>query len=160
MSLLPKSRKARRRLMVVAVAAPVLAAAAGLAFYAMGDAVSFFYSPSQAVAARVPAGRAIELGGLVVKGSVTKRPDGAVEFVVADHRASDRVAYRGDLPDLFREGQGVVTRGAFRDDGVFEAKEVLAKHDERYMPREVTKALKESGEWRGGGAPGPVARGS
>ena len=125
----------------------------------MGDAVSFFYSPSQAVAARVPAGRAIELGGLVVKGSVTKHPDGAVEFVVADYRARDKVAYRGDLPDLFREGQGVVTRGAFRDDGVFEATEVLAKHDERYMPREMIKALKESGEWRGGAA-ATAARGS
>jgi cytochrome c-type biogenesis protein CcmE len=146
--------------MVVAIAAPVLAAAAGLAFYAMGDAVSFFYSPSQAVNARVPAGRAIELGGLVVKGSVVKRPDGAVEFVVADYRARDKVAYRGDLPDLFREGQGVVTKGAFRDDGVFEATEVLAKHDERYMPREMIKALKESGEWRGDGGPAPVTRGS
>ena len=136
--------------MVVAIAAPVLATAAGLAFYAMGDAVSLFYSPFQAKAAHVPAGRPIELGGLVAKGSVVKQSDGGVQFTIEDHAAQDRVNYRGDLPDLFREGQGVVTRGAFRDDGVFEATEVLAKHDERYMPKEVTRALKASGEWRGG----------
>lgn len=152
MSLLPKSRKARRRLAAIAVAAPILAGAAGLAFYAMGDAVSFFYSPSQALHAHVPPGRAIELGGLVDKGSLEKRSDGTVEFVVADHAAKSRVAYRGDLPDLFREGQGVVTKGAYREDGVFQATEVLAKHDERYMPKEVTRALKASGEWRGDGA--------
>jgi cytochrome c-type biogenesis protein CcmE len=150
MPLLPKSRKARRRLLVVAVAAPVLAGAAGLAFYAMGDSVSLFYSPIQARAAHVPAGRAIELGGLVSRGSLVKSRDGEVRFAIEDHAAKDLVTYRGDLPDLFREGQGVVTKGAFRADGVFEASEVLAKHDERYMPKEVTQALKASGEWRGG----------
>ncbi len=152
MNLLPKSKKARRRLMFVGIAAPILAAAAGLAFYALGDSVSFFYSPSQALAAHVPAGRTIELGGLVAKGSVAKRADGVVDFVIADHAAQSQVSYRGDLPDLFREGQGVVTKGAYRPDGVFEASEVLAKHDEKYMPREVTRALKASGEWRGDGA--------
>jgi cytochrome c-type biogenesis protein CcmE len=150
MTLLPKSRKARRRLIVVATAAPVLIVAASLAFYAMGDAVSLFYSPFQAKAAHVPAGRSIELGGLVAKGSVLKHHDGLVQFTIEDHAAKDLVSYRGDLPDLFREGQGVVTKGAFRSDGVFEASEVLAKHDERYMPKEVTRALKASGEWRGG----------
>jgi cytochrome c-type biogenesis protein CcmE len=151
MNFLPKSRKARRRLAVVALAAPILALAAGLTLYAMRDTVSLFYSPAQAHAAHVPAGRPIELGGLVAKGSVVKLPDGSVDFVVMDHAAQDKVAYRGDLPDLFREGQGVVTKGAYRADGVFEASEVLAKHDERYMPREVTRALKASGEWRGDG---------
>jgi len=150
MALLPKSRKARRRLLVVAVAAPVLAGAAGLAFYAMGDSVSLFYSPIQAKAAHVPVGRPIELGGLVTKGSLVKGRDGEVRFTIEDHAAKDPVTYKGDLPDLFREGQGVVTKGAFRADGVFEASEVLAKHDERYMPKEVTQALKASGEWRGG----------
>jgi cytochrome c-type biogenesis protein CcmE len=149
MNLLPKSRKARRRLAAVALAAPILAAAAGLAFYALGDSVSLFYSPSQARAAGVPAGRTIELGGLVAKGSLRKTADGGIAFVVADHRDQDAVAYKGELPDLFREGQGVVAKGAFRPDGVFEASEILAKHDERYMPRELVKALKASGEWRG-----------
>src|SRR6202007_296141 len=85
-------------------------------------------------------------------GSVVKHPNGAVEFTVADQHAADHVVFQGDLPDLFREGQGVVAVGAFRQDGVFEAKRVLAKHDERYMPREVAKALKAQGEWRGDGA--------
>jgi cytochrome c-type biogenesis protein CcmE len=149
MTLLPKSRKARRRLAAVAIAAPILAAAAGLAFYALGDAVSFFYSPSQARAAGVPAGRTIELGGLVAQGSVRKTADGGMVFVVADHRDRDAVIYRGEVPDLFREGQGVVAKGAFLPNGVFQATEILAKHDERYMPRELVKALKASGEWRG-----------
>jgi cytochrome c-type biogenesis protein CcmE len=152
MSLLPKSPKARRRLTLIAVIAPVLALAVGLALWGLGDSVSFFYTPSQAAQARPPAGRSIQLGGLVAKGSVVKRPDGGVEFTVEDQRALDRVVYQGDLPDLFREGQGVVAVGAFRKDGVFEAKRVLAKHDERYMPREVAKALKEQGEWRDDGA--------
>jgi cytochrome c-type biogenesis protein CcmE len=146
---LPKSRKARRRLMVVAVAAPIVAVATGLAIYALGDSVSFFYSPAQVKAAHVPAGRSIELGGLVANGSVVKTNDGLVDFTITDRRAESRVEYKGDLPDLFREGQGVVTKGHYRDDGVFVATEVLAKHDEKYMPREVTQALKASGEWRG-----------
>jgi cytochrome c-type biogenesis protein CcmE len=149
MSLLPKSRKARRRLAAVAIAAPILAASAALAFFALGNSVSFFYSPSQARAASVPAGRTIELGGLVAAGSLRKTADGGIVFVVADHRDQDRVAYQGELPDLFREGQGVVAKGAFRADGVFQASEILAKHDERYMPAELVKALKASGEWRG-----------
>ncbi|MGC1304553.1 MAG: cytochrome c maturation protein CcmE [Caulobacteraceae bacterium] len=155
MGLLPKSRKARRRLMVVAAAAPILALAVGLSLYAMGDAAVFFYSPSQAVQKHVPAGRLIRLGGLVQTGSVVKLDDGTVRFGVADHGAHDTVVYRGDLPDLFREGQGVVTQGVFRPDGVFEAREVLAKHDEKYMPKEVADALKKSGEWRGDGAGPP-----
>jgi cytochrome c-type biogenesis protein CcmE len=152
MAWMPKSKKARRRLMVVAVAAPILCLAAGLAFFAMGDAVSFFYSPAQAKAAQLAPGKTIQLGGLVAEGSVAKHADGSVEFVIMDHAASEKVVFQGDLPDLFREGQGVVTKGAFEASGQFRATEVLAKHDEKYMPREVTKALKESGEWRGKGA--------
>lgn len=153
MAWLPKSRKARRRLGVVAMAGVILAAAAGLALYALGDAVSFFYTPSQAMEAHPPAGRVIQLGGMVKQGSVTRHADGSVAFVVADAKAETAVAYRGDLPDLFREGQGVVAKGAFEPSGGFRATQILAKHDERYMPREVAKALKASGEWRGDGAP-------
>ena len=151
MSLLPKSPKARRRLTLVAAIAPVLALAVGLALWGLGDSVSFFYTPSQAAKAQPPPGRSIQLGGLVAKGSVVKHPDGAVEFTVQDQHALDKVVVPGDLPDLFREGQGVVAVGAFRPDGIFEARQVLAKHDERYMPREVAKALKAQGEWRGDG---------
>jgi len=151
MNWLPKSRKARRRLTLLAAIAPVLALAAGLALWGLGDSVSYFYTPSQADKARPIPGRSIQLGGLVVKGSVVKHPDGQVQFAVADRAAQDQVTFQGDLPDLFREGQGIVAVGAFRRDGVFEAKRVLAKHDERYMPREVAKALKDEGEWRGDG---------
>ena len=147
---LPKSRTARRRLMVVATAAPVLALAAALALYGLRGSISYFYTPAQAAAAHVGAGQAIQLGGLVRTGSVVKTADGAVAFVVTDRR----VVFRGDLPDLFREGQGVVALGAFDRRGVFIATQILAKHDERYMPRELTKALKAQGEWRGDGAAG------
>jgi cytochrome c-type biogenesis protein CcmE len=148
----PKSPKARRRLVLIAAIAPVLALAVGLALWGLQDSISFFYTPSQAAKAQPPAGRSIQLGGLVKAGTVAKHPDGRVEFVVADRLATDKVTFQGDLPDLFREGQGIVAVGAFRADGVFEAKQVLAKHDERYMPRELTKALKEQGEWRGDGS--------
>ena len=149
---LPKSHKARRRLILLAAIAPVLALAVGLTLWGLSDSISYFYTPAQAAQAKPPPGRAIQLGGLVEKGSVVRHPDGRVEFSVRDQTARDLVVYQGDLPDLFREGQGVVTTGTFRTDGVFEAKQVLAKHDERYMPREVAKALKKQGEWRGDGA--------
>ena len=148
MGWLPKSRTARRRLTVVAVAAPVVVLAAGLSLYALGDAAVFFYSPSQARAKHVPAGRLVRIGGLVEQGTVRREGGGVVRFDVTDLAATCPVVFRGDLPDLFREGQGVVAQGAYRPDGVFEAREVLAKHDERYMPREVTDALKKSGQWR------------
>ena len=148
---LPKSPKARRRLMLLAAIAPVLALAVGLTLWGLSDSISYFYTPSQAAAAKPPAGRSIQLGGLVQEGSVTKHSDGQVEFTVRDKIMADKVVYRGDLPDLFREGQGIVATGSFRADGAFEAKQVLAKHDERYMPKEVAKALKEQGEWRGDG---------
>jgi cytochrome c-type biogenesis protein CcmE len=152
MSWLPKSPKARRRLTLIAAIAPVLALAAGLTLWGLRDSISFFYTPSQAAKANPPAGRTVQLGGLVKMGSVRKADDGRVFFVVADRTAEDRVTYQGDLPDLFREGQGIVATGAFRKDGVFEAKQVLAKHDEKYMPPELAKALKEQGEWRGDGS--------
>jgi len=149
---LPKSRKARRRLMLLAAIAPVLALAVGLTLWGLSDSISYFYTPSQADAAKPPVGRSVQLGGLVQAGSVAKHPDGRVEFTVRDQVSADKVVFQGDLPDLFREGQGIVATGSFRADGVFEAKQVLAKHDERYMPKEVSKALKKQGEWRGDGA--------
>ena len=156
MSFLPKSRKARTRLLLLSIIAPVVAVAVGLALWGMRDSISFFYTPSQAAAAKPAPGRAIQLGGLVTEGSVVKHPDGRVEFTVRDNISADRVVFQGDLPDLFREGQGIVAEGAYRPDGVFEAKRVLAKHDEKYMPKEVAEALKEQGEWRGEGAPPPA----
>ncbi|MDQ0463523.1 cytochrome c-type biogenesis protein CcmE [Caulobacter ginsengisoli] len=152
----PKSRKARQRLTILLAVAPVLALAAGLTLFGLRDSISFFYTPAQAAEAHVPPGRAVQLGGLVEMGSVRKFPDGGVSFRVTDRKASAPVLYRGDLPDLFREGQGVVAEGSFNSQGQFIAKRVLAKHDERYMPRDVAKALKAQGEWRGDGAAPPA----
>jgi cytochrome c-type biogenesis protein CcmE len=147
----PKSRKARRRLTIVLAIAPVLALAVGLTLFGLRDSISFFYTPAQAQAAKVSAGRAFQLGGLVEMGSLQRQPGGAMTFRVTDNHAAMTVLYDGEVTSLFREGQGVVAEGALRPDGVFVAKRVLAKHDEKYMPREVAKALKEQGEWRGDG---------
>jgi cytochrome c-type biogenesis protein CcmE len=152
MSWLPRSPKARRRLWIVVVAGPILALAIGLSLYAMRDSVTFFFSPSEATPQKAPAGRVVRLGGLVETGSVRRSQDGEVTFVVTDNRASTRVDYHGELPDLFREGQGVVAQGSFQPDRSFRATQVLAKHDERYMPREVAERLKAKGEWRPEGA--------
>ena len=148
MSWLPKSPKARRRLWVVIAVAPVLALAVGLSLWAMRGSVTYFFSPSEASEQSAPAGRNVRLGGLVEAGSVRRLADGEVAFTITDNAASTRVLYQGDLPDLFREGQGIVAEGAFLPDRSFRARQVLAKHDETYMPREVADRLKAKGEWR------------
>ena len=150
MKLLPKSRAARRRLTLLAIAAPILVLATSLTLYGLRGSISYFFTPSQAATAHVPPGRAIELGGLVVAGSIAKESGGEVSVVVRDHTARSRVRYKGALPDLFREGQGVIASGAYDTDGTFIATQILAKHDERYMPRELTRALRADGEWRPG----------
>jgi len=145
----------RRRLVIVLLGMGILAAAAGLVLTAFQESVTFFYSPSDLKAQAAPAGRSIRIGGLVEEGSLRKLEDGVtVEFRVTDLSESIPVTYRGVLPDLFREGQGVVTEGMIRPDGVFVADEVLAKHDENYMPPEVADALKKSGQWKGGNGGG------
>ena len=158
MSFWPRSRTARRRLTILLAIAPVLALAVGLTLWGLRDSISMFYTPVQAQQAHVPAGRAVQLGGLVAPGSVKKFPDGRVQFVITDNKATSLVTFHGDLPDLFREGQGVIAEGAFDPAGVFVAKRVLAKHDEKYMPREVAEELKKQGEWRGDGAKGSYDR--
>ena len=144
---------------MVAAAAPILALAVGLSLWAMQDSVTFFFSPSEVTEATAPAGRNIRLGGLVEAGSVQHAHDGSVAFVVTDNAATTRVVFHGDLPDLFREGQGIVAQGAFGPDRTFHADQVLAKHDETYMPREVADRLKATGEWRpeNGSPPTPGA---
>ena len=158
MSLLPRSRTARRRLLIVAAVAPILALAVGLALFGLRNSISYFYTPSQAAEAHVPPGRNIQLGGLVQPGTVSRFADGRVEFTLRDAARTSRVTYSGDLPDLFREGQGVVAIGAFDGAGVFRARQILAKHDERYMPRDLANALREQGEWRGDGQAPSYAR--
>ena len=151
MALLPKSPRARRRLILIAVIAPVLAGAAGLTLWAMREQVTYFYSPAEAAEASIRPGVVVRLGGLVEPDSVVQS-QGDVRFSITDNVATTPVHYRGDLPDLFREGQGVVIQGAFDDAGRFEASQVLAKHDETYMPREVADALRRQGRWREGEA--------
>jgi cytochrome c-type biogenesis protein CcmE len=151
MSLLPKSRAARRRLTMIAVLAPVVALSAGLTLYGLRGSISYFYTPAQAHAAHVPSGRSIQLGGLVERGSVHSLGAGRIGFVVADRLMAMPVEYSGALPDLFREGQGVVAVGAFQPGGLFVASQILAKHDERYMPKALADTLKAQGEWRGDG---------
>ena len=140
----------RRRLYMVLGGMVLLSAAAALVLTALDENLSYFYDPSNI--AEAPPGRAIRLGGLVEEDSVVRQADGlTVTFRVTDRNNSIAVTYKGLLPDLFREGQGVITEGTLHPGGVFVAREVLAKHDETYMPREVADALKKSGQWKGGG---------
>jgi cytochrome c-type biogenesis protein CcmE len=127
----------------------VLGVAAALVLSALNDNIVFFYSPSQLAEKKVAPDRRFRLGGLVEQDSV-KKEGAEVRFKVTDLKQSVNVVYRGLLPDLFREGQGVIAEGSLGADGVFTAREVLAKHDENYMPPEVAKALKESGRWQEG----------
>lgn len=149
MTLLPTSRRARQRLLVVLAVATALSVAVGLALVALRDTVVFFYSPSQIPADVRQSPQTFRLGGLVKEASVVKGAGQTVRFVVTDMQAEVAVAYTGVLPDLFREGQGVVAQGRFAADGVFMADSILAKHDETYMPREVKNALKDAGTWQG-----------
>jgi cytochrome c-type biogenesis protein CcmE len=139
----------QRRLGLIATAIGVLGIAAGLVLYAMRDAIVFFHAPADLSAKGVQPGTRFRLGGLVKEGSV-KRDGQRVTFEVTDTQAAVPVQYQGILPDLFREGQGVVTEGVLDTSGVFKADTVLARHDETYMPREVADALKQQGHWQGG----------
>ena len=140
--------KKRRRLAFAIAILVAGAGAAALVLFALKDNVLYFYSPSDVVAKGVHAGIAFHIGGLVARGSVRHGPGGVVHFVVTDGREQITVTFTGALPDLFREGQGVVAAGALDSTGVFTASEVLAKHDERYMPPEVVDALKRAGRWK------------
>lgn len=136
----PRARRLRFALLILGV----LGASAGIALYALRDSVTYFHPPSEVLAKAIPPGRVFRLGGLVAKGSVkTRGADMAIAFDVTDGPATLRVEYAGILPDLFREGQGVVATGALDNRGVFVAREILAKHDENYMPPEVARALKK-----------------
>jgi cytochrome c-type biogenesis protein CcmE len=142
----------QRRLTLIGLAGVVLVVAAGLVLYALSDRIVFFNSPSDILAKAPAPGQRLRLGGLVAEGSVVKGADGAVDFAVTDGNASIPVKYLGILPDLFREGQGVVAEGTVGADGAFAADTILAKHDENYMPKEVVEALKKQGVWKEGGA--------
>ena len=137
----------RKRLWLLVASLGVLGVAAALVLSALNDNIVFFYSPSQLAEKKPGADRRLRIGGLVEQGSV-KMEGEIVRFTVTDMQKTVPVVYRGLLPDLFREGQGVIAEGSLGSDGVFVARDVLAKHDENYMPPEVAKALKESGRWQ------------
>ena len=144
----------QRRLTLIGAGVGVLALAAGLVLFALSDSIVFFNSPtdvSEKLARNELApGMRVRLGGLVKPGSVERGAELAVRFDVTDGNRDIRVAYRGLLPDLFREGQGVVAEGVVEPGGMFRADTILAKHDERYMPKEVADALKKTGHWKEG----------
>ena len=149
----------QRRLTMIGGSLAVLAIAAALVLNAMRDSIVFFSTPSMVAEKHITAGKRFRLGGLVQPGSLVRGDNLAVKFEVADGGAKLPVAFTGILPDLFREGQGIVAEGALDTSGVFRADTVLAKHDETYMPKEVADALKKSGHWKddyakqaGGGA--------
>ena len=136
-----------KRIAIVAGGLAALAVAAGLVLSAFQQNLVFFFTPSQVADKEAPQGRAFRIGGMVEKGSVARQADGlTVRFMVTDTAKSIPVVYRGALPDLFREGKGVVAQGRVGADGVFMASEVLAKHDENYMPPEAADAVKRAGE--------------
>lgn len=143
--------KARhKRLAILGAGVAVLALAAVLVINALGNNLSYFFSPTEVAEHKVPQGHAFRLGGLVEPGSLQRGEELTVRFSVTDNLHRIPVAYTGILPDLFMEGQGVIAQGRLREDGVFIAEEVLAKHDENYMPPEVAAALEKSGKSEGG----------
>jgi len=139
----------QRRGVLIGTCIVVLAVAVGLVLFAMRDSIVFFYSPSEVADMAIAPGQRFRLGGLVEIGSVVRGEGTKIRFVITDQAKTLPVTFTGVLPDLFREGQGVVAEGVLEPDGVFHADNVLAKHDENYMPPEVAKKLKAQGMWRG-----------
>ena len=142
------TRKAKRLTLIFGALA-VLGLAAGLIMFALRDNIVFFYTPTQLAEKHPAPGARLRIGGLVKQGSLVKGEGRDVSFVITDNEKELATTYTGLLPDLFREGQGVVADGVLASDGKFRADSVLAKHDERYMPRDVAEALKKQGVWQG-----------
>jgi len=138
----------QRRLVLIGSSLAVLAVAAALVLNALRDSIVFFTTPSDIATKQISPGKRFRLGGLVAPGSLVRGDGLVVRFSVTDGNATLPVAYQGILPDLFREGQGVVAEGSLDGSGGFKADTVLAKHDETYMPKEVADALKKQGHWK------------
>ena len=157
----PASRgmtRKQRRLVLISLALGVLGLAAGLVLYSLSGSITLFQSPTDVVEKNLQPGTRMRLGGLVEGGSVRRGENMEVAFAVTDGRTTIPVTYRGILPDLFRDGQGVVTDGVLGPDRSFRADSVLARHDENYMPKEVADSLKRQGHWKPGDpAPNPNA---
>ena len=150
----------KRRMVLVGIGAAFLASASVLVGVGMRDSIVFFFSPTEMIERAPGPEQRLRVGGLVVEGSVERLEGGSVAFAVTDGATDQRIVFAGILPDLFREGQGIIAEGRLID-RVFEAEEVLAKHDEQYMPKEVAEALKAQGHFRvegaGGAGPGAAA---
>ena len=146
------TRKQRRAVFIV-LAIGVLSLAVLLVAVALRDTIVFFHTPKEVAEKAIPPGKRIRLGGLVAQGSLVRGAGTSVEFAITDTVRTITVSYTGILPDLFREGQGVVAEGKLDPAGRFLADTVLAKHDENYMPPEVAKALKEQGVWKDANKP-------
>jgi cytochrome c-type biogenesis protein CcmE len=140
----------KRRLVLISSALAVLCLALGLVLVALRDNIVFFYGPSELAQKAPHEGQRLRIGGLVKQGSLKHEGESTVRFAITDTKQEVGVTYTGMLPDLFREGQGVVAEGTLGPDKIFHADSILAKHDERYMPREVADALKKQGVWRVG----------
>ena len=138
----------QRRFSLIGAALGVLAFAVALVLSALNESIIFFNSPTELVEKQIKPGTRMRIGGLVKEGSISRGEGLAVRFDVTDGKRSIPVAYQGLLPDLFREGQGVVAEGALDSGGIFRADSVLAKHDETYMPKDVADALKKQGHWK------------
>jgi cytochrome c-type biogenesis protein CcmE len=157
----------QRRLVLIGAALGVLALACGLVLYALSGSITLFNSPTDVIQKNIAPGTRMRLGGLVETGTLQRGDNMNVRFSVTDGANAIVVTYRGVLPDLFREGQGVVTEGVLQPGGSFVADNVLARHDETYMPKEVADALRRQGHWKpgdpppaGGAAPQAPAQGS
>jgi len=137
-----------RRLAIVSAAGFTLTIAVGLILFALRGSIVFFYGPTEMAEKAPPRGTHLRIGGLVKRGSLTYNGSSTVVFAVTDLKHDIKVSYTGLLPDLFREGQGVVAEGTVEGPGLFHADTVLAKHDERYMPKDVADKLKQQGTWR------------
>jgi cytochrome c-type biogenesis protein CcmE len=146
----------KRRLILISSALAALGLALGLVLFALRGNIVFFYGPSELAQIAPKEGQRLRIGGLVKQGSLEREGGSAVRFAITDTKNEIEVTYTGVLPDLFREGQGVVAEGMLGADKIFHADTILAKHDERYMPREVADALKKQGVWREGAQPATV----
>ena len=142
----------QRRLILIGGSGAVLVVAVGLVLNAMSGSIVFFHSPTEVIHEHLAAGTRIRIGGIVKDGSVKRGNDLNINFEVTDGKNEVPEHFQGLVPDLFREGQGVVAEGKIESNGMLDADTVLAKHDERYMPKEVVEALKKSGRWQEGSA--------
>lgn len=142
-------KRRHRTLLLIILGAVILGSATIIGAMALKSTVSYFYSPSDIATKPPKLGQNIRVGGLVKIGSIVKKAGGITEFIIEDGAKSIKITYNGILPDLFREGQGIIAEGNFADLNIFNAKTILAKHDENYMPKEVADSLKKTGQWKG-----------